>query len=188
MAIPIVHAMQGHIFARKISDEAYYAQAAHEIKNNVLSEGLWAKAWSDAHGDNVKAQALYIKYRVEDLQQQAARKFAEYAKAHNGEPAKVVINCPQCDAKLRVAAGKYLEVNCPKCATSFRTTTSPPPLNTSYGGHFARYIYALAACAVIVLIFSIIIAAAKGSGALILGGIVALMAWACSVAWKAIVK
>lgn len=54
---------------------------------------LWAKAWSDAHGDDVKARALYIKYRVDDLRRQAAGKFSEYASERRDDVEKIVIPC-----------------------------------------------------------------------------------------------
>ncbi len=188
MSSPIAHSIQGRFSASKISDEAYYAQAAHEVKNKIISDGLWAKAWSDAQGDEVKAQAFYLKYRVEDLKRQAAGKFSEFAKDYNDDPGKVVIPCPQCAAKLRVAAGRHLDVRCPKCGTSFRTITLAPPLKNSYGANFARYIYAVGACLGIFLVFSLIIGLARGSGALIIGAIGACMLWACIAAWNAIVK
>lgn len=36
---------------------------------------------------------------------------------------KVVITCPNCTGRLRVLAGKYIDVTCPHCKTVFRTHT-----------------------------------------------------------------
>lgn len=36
---------------------------------------------------------------------------------------KTVITCPNCDGRLRVLAGKYIDVTCPHCKTVFRTHT-----------------------------------------------------------------
>jgi hypothetical protein len=198
MSLPVAHAIQGRFFAKKIPDEAYYAQAAHEVKNKIISEGLWAKAWSDAEGDEVKAQALYIKYRVEDLRRQAAGKFSEYAKEYGGDVSKVIIQCQRCGANLRVAAGKRLDVRCPKCGAEFRTATAFPPMAASYGRNFARYIYAVGACIGVVIAFAVIWSVAADLlrqstidpilRALIKGGIIYGMIHSCISAWKAIVR
>lgn len=36
---------------------------------------------------------------------------------------KTVITCPNCAGRLRVLAGKYIDVTCPHCKTVFRTHT-----------------------------------------------------------------
>lgn len=36
---------------------------------------------------------------------------------------KTVISCPNCAGRLRVVAGKYIDVTCPHCKTVFRTHT-----------------------------------------------------------------
>lgn len=48
----------------KLSEEYLYGSVADEIANNHVSPGLWAKAFSEADGDEKKAQARYIKARV----------------------------------------------------------------------------------------------------------------------------
>lgn len=45
-------------------EEDAYAQVAHEVDQNDLKQGLWAKAFADANGDLQKQKALYLKYRV----------------------------------------------------------------------------------------------------------------------------
>jgi DNA-directed RNA polymerase subunit RPC12/RpoP len=198
MSIPIIHIIRGRFFASRIPDEAYYAQAAYEMRNKIISDGLWTKAWSDAQGDDVKAQALYIKYRVDDLRRQAAGKFSEYTREYKDDVGKTVVPCRQCGAKLRVAAGRYLDVRCPRCGASFRTMSPFPPLKISYGTHFARYIYAIGACIGIVMVYAIILSLvseflrdttlAPLPRALIKTGLLFGTAWICVSAWKAIVK
>jgi phage FluMu protein Com len=198
MSRPFARNIPGHLFSRKISEEAYYTQAAHEVKNDIISHGLWVKAWSDAQGDDTRAKALYIKYRFEDLRKQAASKFSEYAREGSSDHSKVVISCQQCGANLRVAAGKHLDIRCPKCGATFRTMTPLPSLSTSYGSHFARYIYAIGACIGVLFVFAIIMAIAHNilhgtmttpvQRALITVVIVAVAFKSCAWAWKAIVK
>jgi hypothetical protein len=48
-------------------DDTYYDQVARELQNKTLIPGLWTKAYADANGDEAKARALYIKYRVAQL-------------------------------------------------------------------------------------------------------------------------
>ena len=47
--------------------EDAYEFAAKEIEDNDYKKGLWAKAFSDAEGDEKKQAALYIKYRAEQI-------------------------------------------------------------------------------------------------------------------------
>lgn len=44
-----------------------YAQALQEIEAGTVDRGLWARALVSANGDESKARAAYIKYRVKDL-------------------------------------------------------------------------------------------------------------------------
>lgn len=49
------------------SEEDAYEYAAREIEEGTHKKGLWAKAFSDADGDENRQAALYIKYRAEQL-------------------------------------------------------------------------------------------------------------------------
>lgn len=51
-------------------NEPLYAQALHEIDGGRRVDGLWARCFSDASGDEKVAKANYIKIRVKQLQQQ----------------------------------------------------------------------------------------------------------------------
>ena len=49
-------------------EESLYSQVVSELAHGERREGLWAKAFADAEGDEAKSQGLYIKYRVQSLQ------------------------------------------------------------------------------------------------------------------------
>ena len=51
--------------------EHLYEQIALEIESQELKQGVWAKAFADADGDEGKARARYIKLRVEQLVEDA---------------------------------------------------------------------------------------------------------------------
>lgn len=48
----------------------------------------------------------------------------EFTEVKDATPqGKTVISCPNCAGRLRVVAGKYIDVTCPHCKTVFRTHT-----------------------------------------------------------------
>ena len=49
-------------------EEALYARVASEVAQDDIRPGLWAKALSVADGDEQKAKARYVSFRVEQLQ------------------------------------------------------------------------------------------------------------------------
>ena len=49
------------------TEEDAYEFAAKEVEKESYKKGLWAKAFSDAEGNEKKQAALYIKYRAEQL-------------------------------------------------------------------------------------------------------------------------
>ncbi len=56
----------------------------------------------------------------EDLEEDAT----EFTEVKDAAPQrKTVITCPNCGGRLRVLAGKYIDVTCPHCKTVFRTHT-----------------------------------------------------------------
>ena len=75
----------------RLSEVQLYEMVAEEIANNQQSKGLWAKAFSEVGGDHEKAKALYIKLRVQMLQDEQK------------------INKPMREAKLRDEAQNYRE-------------------------------------------------------------------------------
>lgn len=51
--------------AQNLAEERLFQLAAEEIAANNIRPGLWAKAISEADGDDAKAKARYIKLRVD---------------------------------------------------------------------------------------------------------------------------
>lgn len=49
------------------SDEHLYALVTDELRRSGPIPGLWAKAFAEAEGIEYRAQALYLRYRVEQL-------------------------------------------------------------------------------------------------------------------------
>lgn len=115
--------LKGIFAAYQIPEEAYYLQASREIKNDVINEGLWTKAWADAHGNDTQAKALYLKYRVSALRTQAAAKFTELSERESAPISKAIVECPRCAQKLRVDANKQLNILCSKCGERFEART-----------------------------------------------------------------
>ena len=56
---------------RRTQLEEAYATAANELENGVVAPGLWAKAFADSEGDEQKRQALYLRYRAEQIVRKA---------------------------------------------------------------------------------------------------------------------
>ncbi|WP_088257600.1 DUF4190 domain-containing protein [Fimbriiglobus ruber] len=50
-----------------LPEDAFYKLAAKEITSNRLAAGIWGRAFCEMEGETAKAQALYIKLRVEQL-------------------------------------------------------------------------------------------------------------------------
>ena len=51
----------------KAEDVKFYEEVARELQEKPMSPGLWTKAFAEMGGDDAKARALYIKYRVAQL-------------------------------------------------------------------------------------------------------------------------
>lgn len=85
-------------------EERLYDTAAREVDTKQVAPGLMAKAFSECDGDEKKAAARYIKYRVAQLQEELAMEEEEKRKADEElrwqqqhsfvrEKAKI---CPKC--------------------------------------------------------------------------------------------
>ena len=48
-------------------EEALYQKVVEELESSGMRAGVYAKALADSQGDESKAKALYIKYRVQSL-------------------------------------------------------------------------------------------------------------------------
>lgn len=123
--------LRSRIDANKISDEAYYEMAGEEISRGKIRTGIWLKALSEAEGNESRAQAIYLKLRVDAMRQE----FADALHAKSGQddsgaastdsaqPQKITVTCPTCGGLSRVKSGATLDVTCPHCRREFRVTT-----------------------------------------------------------------
>ena len=86
-------------------EEALYKQVLDEIESGIRRKGIYAKALADSLGDVLKAESLYIRYRVESLRneekyeaklidyenKQAAKKAKKEAKEKKERDRKIAI-------------------------------------------------------------------------------------------------
>ena len=57
----------------KAGDDKFYEEVARELQEKPMVPGLWTKAFAEMGGDDAKARALYIKYRVLQLEEEQRR-------------------------------------------------------------------------------------------------------------------
>jgi len=57
-----------------IDEDTLYEQAMNEIENDTKVKSLWAKAFANSDGNEEKAKALYIQYRVDDFKRKDEEK------------------------------------------------------------------------------------------------------------------
>jgi hypothetical protein len=57
--------------AARLIQERLYEIVVDELQNNVKRNGLWAKAFANSDGNESKAKALYISYRVRSLKDES---------------------------------------------------------------------------------------------------------------------
>ena len=58
-------------------DDKFYEEVARELQEKPMSPGLWTKAFAETGGDDAKARALYIKYRVAQLSEASQQQLEE---------------------------------------------------------------------------------------------------------------
>lgn len=63
-----------------LDDAPLYARVAAEIESGFLRDGLWAKALSEVEFDTQRAKAIYMKYAVALLKQEAKQDAKEVAR------------------------------------------------------------------------------------------------------------
>jgi len=51
----------------RLEEELMYKHVLEEMENDVVREGLYAKALANSDGDESKAKSLYMKYRVRSI-------------------------------------------------------------------------------------------------------------------------
>ena len=75
---------ESEIVARE-HEEKIFEQVANELKSGTRREGLWAKAYTESDGDELKTRALYIRYRAQSL---IDEKNKEYIRAESERKAE----------------------------------------------------------------------------------------------------
>jgi hypothetical protein len=60
-----------------MNENAFYDIVAQELQAQTMVPGLWTRAFSEAGGQLDRARALYIKYRVVQLAQEAKNKLQQ---------------------------------------------------------------------------------------------------------------
>ena len=85
---------------KEAGEDKFYDEVARELQEKTLVAGLWTKAFAEMGGDDAKARALYIKYRVAQLAE-ASRKKPENQKPEEQteppsppKPEKQIANAP----------------------------------------------------------------------------------------------
>lgn len=53
--------------ANRLFEELLYEKALNEVESGQRRDGLWAKAFASSSGDEQKARALYLTYRVQSM-------------------------------------------------------------------------------------------------------------------------
>ena len=61
------------IRARRRNETAIYEVVAKELQTGAVANGLWTKAYANSRGDRSKAEALYIKYRVQSIKDELSQ-------------------------------------------------------------------------------------------------------------------
>jgi uncharacterized membrane protein YhaH (DUF805 family) len=126
----ISKAVKVQIASRQIPDENFYGQAMKELHSGELKDGFWAKALSQAEGDKSKAEALYIKLRVETLKYEAASEVvdgsAPAAPLVGKDVDVATVACTSCDEQVilpRNDRRRILNLHCNKCGYEFMADT-----------------------------------------------------------------
>jgi hypothetical protein len=71
-----------------MQDERLYQQVVQELQEQGPKPGLWAKAFAESNGNDAQAKALYLRYRVAQLEEfergeSQVREAAEEARARD---------------------------------------------------------------------------------------------------------
>jgi hypothetical protein len=57
--------------ATRLQEERLYELVSQELSSGIQRDGLWARAIADSGGNEEKAKAKYIKYRVQSLKDES---------------------------------------------------------------------------------------------------------------------
>jgi hypothetical protein len=62
---------------KQVGSDKFYDEVARELQEKSMVPGLWTKAFAEMGGDDAKARALYIKYRVAQLAEASRQRLEE---------------------------------------------------------------------------------------------------------------
>ncbi|MCA0914603.1 hypothetical protein [Marinobacter nauticus] len=114
----------GSAQARAI-EERLFAEALEELSRGELRNGLWAKAISESEGDKDKAQAIYLRLRVQAMKDETVIMEA-IMEASTSQSAKEVQSvadpkgdgrrCQLCGTAVTINYGDAYRILCKHCS------------------------------------------------------------------------
>ncbi len=91
-------------------EEKLYAIAFGEIETAKMDQGVWGKAFSESLGDEQRAKALYVKFRVDQLERQNQNAVAEFLRRSRAEIVRgKSFVCPYCEVQT-TALGQFVSI------------------------------------------------------------------------------
>jgi len=132
---------------KEAGEDKFYEEVARELQEKTLVAGLWTKAFAEMGGDDAKARALYIKYRVAQLAEASRKPNKKQEQTEPSKPDKQIASAPtksKTGKILAVLAGAIIVIvilaNSGSNSTSSSSTSSanssggndntPPPAST----------------------------------------------------------
>ncbi|RKR70980.1 hypothetical protein [Marinobacter nauticus] len=118
------HLRLGAARARAI-EEKLYAEALAELNRGELRNGLWAKAISQSEGDKDKAQAIYLRLRVQCMKDETvimeaimeASTLQTTERVHKVAGSKVNERlCERCGTAVTINYGDAYRILCEHCS------------------------------------------------------------------------
>lgn len=85
----------------RLIEEALYQEALNEVEQGIRRDGIWAKAIVDSNGEESKARALYLKYRVRSLIDESKLKNEQILRVQRSEQQRDAAEAAQTKKALR---------------------------------------------------------------------------------------
>jgi len=110
--------LQRNLAASRLLEEQLFEQVAQELSKGEMRVGLWTQALANSNGDEEKAKAIYIQYRVQSIKDE--KEILEVVVKDKLENTRIptkdswYILCPKCKFEQWVGCSK-----CKKCGISF---------------------------------------------------------------------
>ena len=120
---------------QRMEETELFEIVTKEVMNEEVIAGIWGKAFADTEGDEQKAKALYIRYRVQDLKDRVivATELGEQLNYQNQETApNNHANTSRTQTRANSGSGQSRNevrvsvVHCPKCKNEITIDTSGP--------------------------------------------------------------